>query len=540
MNSQRVPVRNKIPGIILLLIIMVAGAFYMRYTYVKFETDQADDVMVVVRSIEATFPKDDLKALEAAPGDTGKPQYRHIKSILREVIRVNGEARFAYVILERNGKVYFIADSEPDSSKDCSPPGQEYTEAKAEDKQPFRDGKAIITHPSADRWGTWVSALIPMKDKTTGSTIAVFGMDYSVKTWHRIILFEVAESGMLVLLLLVAALFIFRIRVKNKSLLYEIEERKRAEDELIDQEHRFRHLVEYSSDILVFLDKDGFQRYISPSAEKITGFKVEELQKSFLQVVHPDDAGRVKLAFEELLMNPDGILKGEYRHQHKNGGFLHFEAVGRNFLGDPNLRGLVVNIRDVTERRKVEESLWESEEKYRTIVSNTFSMISMLDIEGKYIFCNQAYTDILGYSQDELIGLLAFDIVHPDEKESIIKYYQDAILNNTLEIPVTFRLVCKDGSIKIVNHRAKFLINQEQKADKILLIAQDITEQRKAEEKLQQSEALFVDALIKKSRELQHFNDLMIGREIRMVDLKKEVNELLKKAGEDEKYTVHS
>ena len=80
------------------------------------------------------------------------------------------------------------------------------------------------------------------------------------------------------------------------------------------QELRFQLLLEYSSDILVLLDKEGIQQYISPSAEQITGFSVKELKRSFTDVIHKDDVERVKLAFLDLLNNPDKILKGEYRH----------------------------------------------------------------------------------------------------------------------------------------------------------------------------------------------------------------------------------
>jgi len=143
----------------------------------------------------------------------------------------------------------------------------------------------------------------------------------------------------------------------------EVSDRKRTEDNLNKQVERFRIMVEYSSDILVLLDKDGYQRYISPSAESITGFSVDELETAFINVIHPDDVERVQQAFEELMKYPDSILKGEYRHIHKDGGFRHFEAVGRNYLDDPNVQGLVVNIRDITDRKLAEDELIIAKER---------------------------------------------------------------------------------------------------------------------------------------------------------------------------------
>ena len=90
----------------------------------------------------------------------------------------------------------------------------------------------------------------------------------------------------------------------------EITLRQRTEDHYLQQEARFRLMVEYSSDILVFIDRNGIQQYISPSVEQITGYPVTELlSRSFKEVIHPDDAERVIKSFEELVKNPELILK---------------------------------------------------------------------------------------------------------------------------------------------------------------------------------------------------------------------------------------
>jgi len=147
---------------IVIFIIVILSVVYFRYNWIRNKNEQTDDLLRIARTIEVTLPMEDLKALEAKPGDIGKPQYLIIKDKLKAIIRVNTDARFVYIYTERNGKIYFIADSKPEDSKDYSPPGKEFTEAKSEDKKPFSDGKVIIVVSKCDRWGTWTSALIPI------------------------------------------------------------------------------------------------------------------------------------------------------------------------------------------------------------------------------------------------------------------------------------------------------------------------------------------------------------------------------------------
>lgn len=78
-----------------------------------------------------------------------------------------------------------MVDSEPESSEDYSPPGQEYTEADEPTFKAINNGNDIITEPSTDRWGTWISAYIPIRHEVSGKTIAVYGMDFDAKSWNN-------------------------------------------------------------------------------------------------------------------------------------------------------------------------------------------------------------------------------------------------------------------------------------------------------------------------------------------------------------------
>jgi two-component system, sensor histidine kinase and response regulator len=265
---KKISVRN----IILSVVILISAIVYVRYVWVKTENEQSEKIMQIALSIEASLPTENLSALEGKAEDIEKPEYKEIKKKLTDVISVNPRAKFAYIYIERDDKIYFIADSEPETSEDYSPPGQEYTEAKAVDKQPFRDGKEHLTPSIEDRWGTWTSALIPIKDKETGKTIAVFGMDFNAKAWNQNLLFKVIQSS-LVIVLLLAFLVIFHIQ--NKLLNYDIKVRKKAEEDLIRQSQMQHIIIEMAS------------RYINISISQV-GQAVNESLKTIGEFISAD------------------------------------------------------------------------------------------------------------------------------------------------------------------------------------------------------------------------------------------------------------
>lgn len=132
-------------------------------------------------------------------------------------------------------------------------------------------------------------------------------------------------------------------------------DRKMAETRLAKSEAVFSKLVQNSSDIFVIIRPDGVMRYISHALEKITGYRPDELKKSFYSVVHPDDVPRLEKAWAECTSNPEKTFKIEYRQCHKDSGFVHLEAIAQSFIDDPDINGVIATVRSVEERKMAEE-----------------------------------------------------------------------------------------------------------------------------------------------------------------------------------------
>jgi diguanylate cyclase (GGDEF)-like protein/PAS domain S-box-containing protein len=139
---------------------------------------------------------------------------------------------------------------------------------------------------------------------------------------------------------------------------FDITERKEIEAALLESEERFRYMVQNSSDVITLVAADGTIRYVSPAIERVLGYSREErVGGNALDLVHPGDVARARRLFAEGRSNPGVPLSIEIRMRHKDGSWRYVEVTGTNLLEDPSAGAVVLNSRDVTERKALEEQL---------------------------------------------------------------------------------------------------------------------------------------------------------------------------------------
>ncbi len=478
--------------IVIFLIVILSFVFY-RYTWKLNKNEQLNNLLRIAGSIEATFSKDDIKALEAKSGDTDKPQYHIIKDKLKAIIQVNNDARFAYLFVERNNKVYFLADSEPEDSKDYSPPGQEYVEADTLLLQFFKDGKELITGTFTDRWGRWKSVLIPIKDGVTGKNIAVFGMDFSAQAWNRRLYYEMAESSALTLLLLLTLLFLLKIQVKNKLLKREIAHRKHAAEKLQQYKEQLEFALSGTNDGVwdTMLDTGSF--WLSPRGCEILGYKPGELNKladNWIKMIHPDDLPATNTALSDYLDGKVPLFITEQRMKTSTGDFKWILARGKVVSYDKNGKAerMVGTHTDISERKRAELALHESNERLKIILENNPIAIWDWNIRTDEWFATQKYYTMLGCeSEDEYPDRNKFlERVHPDDRESVRQ--KIANVRNCTDEHYSYdaRVLHNDGSYRWHTVISQVIERDEDgKVVRLLGVRYDTTEQKQAEEALQ-------------------------------------------------------
>ena len=174
----------------------------------------------------------------------------------------------------------------------------------------------------------------------------------------------------------------------------------------------FQSLIENAFDVIKILDGEGTIVYASPSAENITGFKREELVgRNAFEFVHPDDTQQAHEVFQKLLSADGETMRIEIRAAHKDGSWRTADMMVKNLLSHPVIRGIVVNYRDITDRKQAEEALRRSEERYHKAFSATPDAITLGYVgNGVFLEVNDGFERMTGYARDEVIGRSAIDL----------------------------------------------------------------------------------------------------------------------------------
>lgn len=140
-------------------------------------------------------------------------------------------------------------------------------------------------------------------------------------------------------------------------------ELQKAKSEVERSEEKLRLMLKNSNDTFVLINEKGEQFFISDAASRATGFTVDELLGPILDVIYPEDIPVVTNVWQQALSRKDEVFRVQYRHKHKTKDYIWFEAVGQNFLGNPLINAVVVNVRDISAMKEFEQELIMAKEK---------------------------------------------------------------------------------------------------------------------------------------------------------------------------------
>ena len=253
----------------------------------------------------------------------------------------------------------------------------------------------------------------------------------------------------------------------------------------------FQILVQNSSDAIAMLDADGTIRFASDSSARLLGYSLEErVGRSALELMHPDEAQRARDSFVECLRRPGVPLAVEYRMRHKDGSWRNLEGIAVNRLDDPAVAAVVVDIRDVTDRRLAAEALRASEERLRHIVENAQDLIYSCDGEGRFTYVNPTAARVTEYAGHELIGRHFLSIIRPDYQQAARDFYQQQSIDRTQTTYFELPAVTKTGQTIWVGQHLQ-LVYEGEHVVAMHAITRDISRQRDAENRLRKSEARY-------------------------------------------------
>ena len=264
------------------------------------------------------------------------------------------------------------------------------------------------------------------------------------------------------------------------SQLLDITERKKAEEERL----RLATGVYQAAEEIIITDTDGNIQYVNPAFEKITGYSRDEVIGKNPRILK---SGKHDKKFYENLWNTilsGNTWNGEFVNKRKD-GTLYIERASISPVKDDS--GRIINFiavkSDITEQKKTEEALKESEERFRSLVENAQDAIYIITPEG-FEYVNPAFEELTGYSSEEIYSK-DFDfrnLIHPDDVKKIEEREKAGEKGKELPSRYEFRIVTKDGKERIVEARTVGI--GKGKGARIIGILRDMTERIKAEEKM--------------------------------------------------------
>ena len=265
----------------------------------------------------------------------------------------------------------------------------------------------------------------------------------------------------------------------------DITHQKEAELTMANSEKRFRTLIENSSDGLVIMNAAGMPTDISLSAQRILQYSHEEyLAFDPFELVHPDFKEEIIQALQQLAADFDASISKEYLYKRGDGIYIWIESTFHNQLHEPAVNAIVINFRDVSQRKKAEEDL----KRLSLIARQTSNAVVITDEQGGVIWINEAFARVTEYGLHEIIGKTPAHILQGSETDPFAMRYMRIKINNKRPFECDILNYSKTGRKIWFRIQGQPQINEKGKHTGYFALQTDITQEKAAEHLIKQSE----------------------------------------------------
>lgn len=331
------------------LIMVFLSGYYINYIRNYTFQETSKHAFELSKTIEASLNKAAIRSLKSDESDLNTSEYIELKNSLMKVVQINQDLRFAYLYTLIDDEIKFMVDSEPSDSPDYSPPGQTYTEASQHDFDLFVSGGTVLTEPFEDRWGKWVSVLLPIIDDANGEVIAVFGIDYPENLWLRRLNNYSGLATIIVVCLFIILGILYILALKNNK----IKESERSKAVILSNLPGMSYRCNY--------DKDWTMQFVSEGCLELTGYSAESLLNnkdiSFNAMISARYQEYLWHRWKDVIANKSKLVE-EYELITREGDIKWVFEQGQPIFDESGtviaLEGLII---DITDRKKKEEEI---------------------------------------------------------------------------------------------------------------------------------------------------------------------------------------
>ncbi len=261
-------------------------------------------------------------------------------------------------------------------------------------------------------------------------------------------------------------------------------------------------LARLPGDVLCVVNDAGRLTYVSASVERTFGYTPSEFLNiaSSAHLIHPDDLGIMATLWHDARAEPDVEVRSEFRLKMRDGSYRWADVIAINLVDDTTVAGVVLNFRDITERREAERALRENEQLLRTITDGTTDLLVLVDGIGQILWCSPSVRDVLGYEPADVLGASLLDFAHPTDVAGALPALTRMIAGQDLVTPFLMRARHAAGGWRHIEAFSRHL-SVGTSEDGAVLSLRDITKRVTAERALAASEARF-RAFVESSKDL--------------------------------------
>lgn len=477
----------RVYAIILTIVIVACSFVYLRFAWSRYQRAASSEAIVLAESLSTLLHPEHIAELSGTAKDLHTPEYITIKLSLRRLVEKTNPIRFAYLMAKQDDRILFLADSEAVGSPDYSPPGEIYEDASDVTRSPFYTGKTVLSAAETDRWGTWISALVPVKDPVSKRIVAVFGIDYSAAAWYANLWKRVIPDLIITLCILLLSLALLRIWFLHMKL------RERNKKLAFNEALFFRVFDQAPIGIAIIGDKSFVTETeygsmnINAMYEKILGRSRRELNRvKWTDITHADDLHTDLEQFERFQKGELDGYSMEKRFIRPDGSSVWTNMKISKITGKHgDAAAHLCLLEDISSRKHMEEELREGERSKAVLLSHISGMAyrCRYDREWTMLFVSDGCRVLTGHEPEDIINNrnLSFnDLIAPEYHEPLWDEWR-RVLEQRTNFRYEYEIVTKSGERKWVLELAQGIFDREGNVEALEGIVIDISEQKERE-----------------------------------------------------------
>ena len=463
------------------MLIVLIGWFFTKAIGERAGISERNKYVETVETASVSIAAEQVRTLTGSESDLDNSAYQTIKGRLIDLEKVNHYSNYYYLLGRSGDQIIYLADSAVQNSNGYSSPGQIYGEALAEVNQIFVDGKSISLDPHQDKWGTWISAMVPIKDLNNGRVVGILGFDVSEEQWAEKI--SMAQHEPILITFFTSLIYLGFIAYHFRSRLAQVALKREIKSRIEGESARQRQFSENSAVMLLI--------------DPLTG-KIVDANRAALNFYQYPPEKLLQMSFFDFNVLPrERIQQDILSIEKKSGSRFSY----RHRLADDSLRDVETNmslihigrqeiihciVHDITERKKVEGELHKLS---RAIEYSPVSIV-ITDTAGTIEYVNPKFIDVTGYSFAEAIGknprILKTENTDPEKYTQLWQTITSGKVWNGV-----FNNRKKNGETYWESATISPIFDDFGNISHYLAVKEDITERRQMEEYLRASETRF-------------------------------------------------